>query len=98
MGFIFHARMTATNPTEPSASTGPDVEEIMEVESELEEFPSTPVIRKGKEKAQGSVKALKAARWATRKPMTSLRHAKSPSASPLHQISQEGALPANPIN
>ena len=48
LGFIFHARMTATNPAEPSAPTGPDVEEIMEGESELEEFPSTSVTRKGK--------------------------------------------------
>ena len=37
LGFIFCARMSTTNPSKPSASTGPDVEEVLEVDSELEE-------------------------------------------------------------
>ena len=98
LGFIFRTRMMATNPTEPSALTGPDVEEIMEVVFELEEFPSTLVTRKEKEKEKGSGKAPKAMRWATGKPRTSPRHARSPLASPLDQDAQEGALLTNLIN
>ena len=84
-GFIFRARMTTTNLAEPLAPTAPKIVEVMEIGSEDEEVLSTSVTRKGKDKAQGSRKPLKAAKWATGNTKTSPRHTKSPRATPQTQ-------------
>ena len=54
--FVFHARMMATNPVEPSEpviSAEKCTKEVVEIESEAEEVFSTPVTKKGKEKEKG---------------------------------------------
>ena len=57
--FVFHARMTATNPVEssqPVTSIEQESEEVVEVEPEVEEVISmmSQAKKKGKEKVQGS--------------------------------------------
>ena len=96
--FIFRARMKATNPAKPSTPITLEVEEVMEIGSEDEVVPSTPVTRKGKEQAQGSGKPPKSTKLASGKPRTSLRHAKSPRSMLQAHAVQEEAFPANPIN
>lgn len=51
------------NPAEPLVPTKPESEDVMEIGAEDEEVLSTPVTKKGKEKAQGSGKPPKVAKW-----------------------------------
>ena len=48
LGFLFCTRMMAMNPIEPSVPIKPEIENVIEISTEDEEFLSTPVIKKGK--------------------------------------------------